>query len=190
MKKRINLLYSRKNYAQIRNLVKYFRLFTYFLGLVTIVALSSVFALKSLMKTKYDLAAGKKQELLKESIRNKDLEHDALFMNDKSIAFNEYLSQDVNFLPYYRILRNYLPVSTSSASINLIGYDNKRNTSFTIEFSAYEDFIGFIENVEDEKFLSIFEKLQLESFSISEKKAANYRLRLVGKFKPTDEITN
>lgn len=191
MKKRINLLYSRKNYANIRNFIKYFRFSSYLLGAVTIAILGVVLFLKSNAKSKFDLAASKKENLLKESIRNKELEKSAIFLNDKSVQFNTFLSEDVNFLPYYRILREYLPTGTASAAINLISYDNKKNTVFLLDFSEYENFIFFLENVEDDKFLRIFENLTIESFSISEARQASYQLKLVGKFKPIEnEITN
>lgn len=188
MKKHINLLYDRRDYIYIETIFLYFRRLTYIFFAVCLLITAISFVLKEIEKKKYTTLLSKKEALLKASLSGRDFETKTLFVNDKASEANQYLADDVNFLPYYELLKQYLPVSTTSAEIKLISHDNKKNTSFVVEFSDHDSFIEFIDRVEDPTFLDIFNELSIQSFSISDKRKGIYSLKLTGRFKSINEI--
>lgn len=183
MKKKANLLLRKKNYQQLEKFFAYFRVVTFFLVAALFISIISLFLLMNSIKTQRQKLTAAKELLLTSIISRKDIETKALYFNQKGVALNTYLKDDVNFLPYYNQLQTYLPISSQSASIESIDYDNKRNVSVVLKFTNYDDFYNSLSSLQNSRFLSIFDSLSLEAFSITEAKVNNYSLQLVGKLK-------
>lgn len=183
MSKQINLLSQKKDYQKKEKFFSLFRKITLLLGIFTMLSLFTIFFIHKKIKTQYQTSLSKKENGLNQLILKKDIEKQVVYFNEKSSFFNKILKEDVNFLPYYRILKTYLPVSTESADISSIKYDNRKTVEFALTFSNYEDLYNSISAFEDEKFLNLFDELTLNSINLSEIKTKNYQLSLKGKFK-------
>lgn len=142
-----------------------------------------VFFLKTRAQFKSDEKLLEKEGYLNQLLARKDSEKKAVYFNDKSSNFLDFLKKDVNFLPYYKRLQEYLPVATSAARIESVTFNNTRDVQMIIAFSKYEDFYDFLSSVETESFLSIFESLTLKSFSINKLETENFKFTLTGRFK-------
>lgn len=184
MRKRINLLYKKKDYQNIERIFINLRRFTFALGAVSVLLLLIIFVLKTGAKSKYEEKLSTKQQHLTQLLAKKDIETKAIYFNEKSTVLKSYLKDDINFLPYYQKLQTYLPVSTDYTSIELINFDNERNAEIVLSFSNYDDFYRHLSRFENEQFLGIFENLMIDSFTLSEEKSQSYQLKLIGKFKP------
>jgi len=183
MKKQINLLLQQKDYKKKEKFFSIFRKITVLLGIATVLCLFTIFYIDKKTKTQYQILLSKKEDYLKQLILKKNVERQTVYFNEKSNLFNKILKEDINFLPYYRILKTYLPVSTQSADINSVKYDNKKTVEFALSFSNYEDLYNSISAFENEKFLAFFDELTLNSINLAETKTKNYQLSLKGKFK-------
>jgi len=184
MKRYINLLTQRKDYQKKEKFFSRFRRMTTLLGVVTILFLIIVFAIEEKIKKEYQTLLAKKQDFLNQLISKKDVEKQIIYFNEKSNFFNKVLKEDINFLPYYRVLKTYLPVSTQSADISMIKYNNTKKVEFVLTFSNYQDLYNSLSNLENEKFLNLFDELTLNSINLSETKIRNYQLSFRGRFKP------
>jgi hypothetical protein len=187
MKKRLNLLIKGQSYKRLESFFLYFRLITTVAVALLFVVIIVFFFLSRQSQQANSRLLDQKAELLATLLTKKDLEQKALYLNTKGSQLSTYLKEDVNFLPYYKALQDYLPFSSQSATIDKVDYDNKRNVTIVLKFTDYDSFYNSLTLLQDQKFLSIFETLQLESFSISESKINNYTLTLSGKFKPINE---
>lgn len=184
MKKRINLLYKKKDYQNIERIFINLRRLTFALGAVSVLLLLIIFVLKTGAKSKHEEKLSIKQQYFTQLLAKKDIETKAIYFNEKSTVLKSYLKDDINFLPYYQQLQTYLPVSTDYTSIELINFDNERNAEIVLSFSNYDDFYQHLSRFENEQFLGIFENLMIDSFTLSEEKSQSYQLKLIGKFKP------
>lgn len=183
MKKRLNLLIKGQSYKRLESLFLYFKLITCVAVFLVFVVIGVFFFITRSTQQKIDNLKTQQAMLLTELKSKADLQNKALYLNTKGATLNTYLGQDVNFLPYYQDLLKYLPFSSQSASIDKIDYDNKRNATIILKFNDYDNFYNSLELLQNQKFLSIFDSLKLDSFSINESKTNNYTLTLIGKFK-------
>jgi predicted RND superfamily exporter protein len=190
MKKHINLLIQRKDYKKKERFFYWFRKVTFALGFITILILLAILINNQKVKNQYASLLSKKEAILQELSRKKEIEKQVVYVNEKSNFLDKVLNEDVNFLPYYRALKAYLPISTSSADIGSIKYDKAKRVEFLLNFSNYNDLYDSLSNFESEEFLKLFEELTLNSVNLSETKAKNYQLSLKGKFKDiTKDLT-
>lgn len=188
MKKYINLLSQKKDYQKKEKFFRLFRGTTTLLGIITILFLLTIFFIDEKIKKEHQTLLSKKKDFLNQLILKKDVEKQIIYFNEKSNFFNKILKEDINFLPYYRVLKTYLPVSTQSADISLIKYNNTKKVEFALAFSNYQDLYNSLSNLENEKFLNLFDDLTLNSINLSETKIKNYQLSFKGRFKtlPSD----
>ncbi|HLL60383.1 MAG TPA: hypothetical protein VK338_01580 [Candidatus Nitrosocosmicus sp.] len=183
MKKRANLILKKKSYENLEKVFGYFRIFTFLFVFSIFVSIFTLFILKNKSNQEKQKLNTEKTILLESILARKEVEKNALLFNQRGITFNNFLKQDVNFLPYYKLLQKYLPLSSQAASIEKIDYDNKRNVTIVLRFNNYDNFYNSLSFLQDKEFLSIFDSLTLEAFSINEAKVNNYTLTLSGKFK-------
>ena len=188
MSKYINLLLKGQTYRQQEKIFEKIRTASFVIGFICITSLAVVFLLKTVKEVERARLLSQKERLLSELLNKRDIEKKVIYFNDKSVEFENILAKDVNFLPYYRLLVNYLPISTGSAEIESMKYENEKNVSFTLNFSDYDVFYDSLNNLEDLAFLKIFERLSLEEFSITGESTNNYKVSFSGKFKPVDQI--
>jgi hypothetical protein len=183
MKKHINLLIQKNDYKKKETIFYRLRIITGVLAIISIISLFIIFFLQQQINSEYQKLLSKKEDYLRQITKKKEIEKQILYFNEKSNVFKQILKNDVNFLPYYRILRAYLLVSTESADINFIKYDNKKTVEFVLSFSNYIEMYNSLSNFEDKKFLTIFDNLILNSINFSEMKTKNYQLSLKGRLK-------
>jgi hypothetical protein len=183
MKKHINLLLKRPGFKKVEVFFDYFKIITVFIGFCSLASAFVLLLLIGSVKAEYNGLLNQKTQYLQDISQKQDIEKKALYINQKSSAVNTILKNDLNFLPYYTLLQQYLPLDSNSASIESIEYNNKREVQIVLAFSDYTEFYNSLSNLQNEQFLSIFEVLKLQSFSITEEKNNIYRLSLAGKFK-------
>lgn len=204
MKKHINLLLvlKKKNYQKREKIFKIIKIFTVIIGVFTILSLAAVFFIKRQVLEEYKTLLDKKEEYLKLLSSKQDLDKKVVYFNEKSSAFANILNQDVNFLPYYDLLLSHIPISSDSASLSQINFDNQKNIKFSLNFTDTYVFLKNFENFKNENFLKIFNELTLSAFTISEgdktketvseNKSNKFSILFTGKLKPisNDEIKN
>lgn len=186
MRKRANLLLQKKDYFKLEKYFYYFRGFTIGFGIISIIILIMVVYLMISLRLdndRIDLQISDNQKFI---INNAEVKTGINYFNQKNNLLSEILKNDVNFLPYYNKLNEFIPVSTEEATISNVNFDNKREIGFTMNFNSYEEFVGFLGALQDKSFLEIFDKLTLESFAIREGELVKYSLQLVGTMKPLE----
>jgi len=93
------------------------------------------------------------------------------------------MKNDVNFLPYYKLLRETISYSTTAAVIDNVVIDKNRNVNFDLLFPNYNSFINFFKFAESDSFLGKFKELTLNNFVANEKNLNKYKLSFTGVFK-------
>lgn len=192
MSQAINLLRKRQLYKHKEKIFAIFRLMTVVFGGFCVGALVMMFYLKTNAQLKNKALLGKKEQYLTELLTKKDVEKQVLYFNDKSIAFDKILKEDVNFLPYYRLLSSRLPTATGAATLSDVTYNNKGEVSFALTFPDYNSFYNVLNDFQNQSFLNIFEKLSLGSFKVgNESGTTEYKISLQGNLEPIkDEKIN
>jgi hypothetical protein len=186
MTKDINLLTKKKDYENKEKVFRFFRKISIISGFLIVALLLIIFLFQQKIKTQYQELLSKKEQKLNQLLQKKEIEKKMLYINEKSISFKKNLQEDVSFLPYYHILLGHFPISSESANIKLIVYNNKRDVELLLNFYNYQDLYQSLGRLEEEKFLNLFDHLSLNSFSLSEEKMKSYQLTLKGKFKPIE----
>jgi len=186
MRKRANLLLQKKDYFKLEKYFYYFRGFTVGFGIVSIIILIIIVYMMISLRLENDRINLQISDNQKYINKNADIKTGINYFNQKNNLLSEILKNDVNFLPYYNKLNEFIPVSTEEATISNVNFNNKREIGFTMNFNSYEEFISFLGALQDRAFLEIFDKLTLESFSIREGELVKYALTLVGIMKPLE----
>lgn len=188
MKKYINLLTKKKDYQKKEKIFFLLRKISIFFSFLVLVLLLATFLFEQKLKNQYQQLLSKKETLLTQLLSKKELEKKVVYLNNKGAIFDKILTQDVNFLPYYKILVDYFPISSDSATIESVTFNNKKETELVLNFFNYQDLYDSLSHLEDEKFLSLFEELYLDWLNLTEEKTRNYQLTLKGKFKPIKDV--
>lgn len=186
MRKRANLLLQKKDYLKREKFFYYFRCITIGFGVISIIILISIIYLTVNVKMEsdsLDIKISDKQKFINNNI---ELKTGINYFNQKNNLVSDILKKDVNFLPYYNKLYEFIPLSTDEAIINNINFNNKREVDFTVSFTSFEYFKDFLGALQAKTFLDIFDALTLQSFSIKEGTMTNYTLQLVGVLKPLE----
>ena len=163
--KRINLFAKQKKYAQIE---KYFSWLRFSLiGFVILFVFFNIFSFVILSKQQKKLKSldALRKQYLDFLIKNNEIEAKFIFYKNKNQEFNKIIANDVNFLPYYRVLNDSLRSATSSALLNALTINKDRSTDFSIQIENYETAFQFIKYAETDNFLKNFEALTLVEFS-------------------------
>jgi hypothetical protein len=163
--KRINLFAKQKKYLKIEQYFSWFRTAVIILviGFLTFIG----FILISLFQQQQKLKALdlQRKQYLAFLTRNNQVEAKFIFYKNKNTEFNNIMTNDVNFLPYYRVLNESLKFSTSAALLNTLTINKDRNTDFSILVEDYDTAFQFIKYAETDHFLKNFEALTLVEFS-------------------------
>jgi len=163
--KRINLFSKQKKYLKIEQYFSWFRtaVIIWVIGFLTFIGfiLISLFQQQQKLKT-LDL---QRKQYLAFLTRNNQIEAKFIFYKNKNAEFNNIMTNDVNFLPYYRVLNESLKFSTSAALLNTLTINKDRNTDFSILVEDYDTAFQFIKYAETDHFLKNFEALTLVEFS-------------------------
>jgi hypothetical protein len=186
MRKRANLLLQKKDYFKLEKYFYYFRGFTVGFGIVSIIILIIIVYMMIGLRLENDRINLQISDNQKYINKNADIKTGINYFNQKNNLLSDILKNDVNFLPYYNKLNEFIPVSTEEAAISNVNFNNKREIGFTLNFNSYDEFISFLGALQNQSFLEIFDKLSLESFSIREGELTKYALQLIGIMKPLE----
>ena len=117
-------------------------------------------------------------------LQNKEADAKFAYFRGKQKQLSSILRQDVNFYPYYNLLKDSLDNYAVDAQLYSVAIDKTKSTNFTISFQNYENLINFLRYAESEEFLKNFNQLSLVNFSKKEQltERADYRLNFIGKF--------
>ena len=184
MRKRINLLRANKKFADrqaLFNKIKNFIIVIFFLLLT--VNLAIYYLLLGQNKTLSRLNDQKKQ-YSEFFLQNKEADAKFAYFRNKEKQLTDILSQDVNFYPYYNLLKDSLDNNSVNAQLYSVSIDKTKSTKFTISFDNYGNLIEFLRFAESDDFLKNFNQLSLVNFSKKELKSSksDYRLNFTGRF--------
>lgn len=189
MKKRINLLGIKreKKFFYSNKLIFY----TTVLGFIFFIIFLYLSNLQVNLRKQLNNLNNDKQANLNYLLENKDTEAKLRYFKTKQTQLNRYIQDDVNFLPYYSLLKETISTSSESAAIGSIIIDKNKETEFVVNFSDYPSIINFLNYAEAEEFLKNFTKLSLTNFDLLAEEGRDsyksYELKFKGKFKPINE---
>lgn len=188
MKKRINLITKQKKYLQEEKLFYYLKISTYIIFAIFFVCIAV--NLSFLVKSKKNLELKKKEKemYLQFLLKNKEVEAKFVYFQNKSSQIKNILKNDVNFYPYYTLLKDSLKYASPEPVIESIVINKDRRTTFMLGFESTQQLLAFFKFAESPEFLNNFSELSLHQFSLEERKEVkNYKLGLVGKFNLLNE---
>lgn len=178
MKKSINLLIRRHSYEYREKVFSRMRIAIVAIGCLCVLSLVTIYSLKTNVNIQKQKLLSKKEEYLSELLTKKDIEKKVSLLDEKSATLVNILNNDVDFLEYYHFLQSHLPLSTGSAQLSQMQFDNKRKVSFTLNFSRFNDFYQTLQNFEKDQFLDNFDAVSLGSFVVSPE-ASNESFKIV-----------
>lgn len=184
MKKRINLLKGHRTLAEKEGIfIKFKNLLIVFFFLILAVNIVIYLLLLDQNDNISQLNLLKK-EFVEFFIQNKEADAKFAYFRNKEKQLNDFLNQDVNFYPYYNLLKQSLDNFAQGATLFLVEIDKTKSTNFTISFDNYDDLLAFLKFAESEDFLTNFNQLSLINFNKNELQAnkTDYRLNFSGKF--------
>ena len=181
--KRINLLLKKKDYHKIELFFHFLKIGVYIIGFFLIISI--VYAFKSGRKQVRELSTLlEEQRNTQRAIgKDEDIKEKLLLLSVKNSQLKQFMKNDVNFLPYYKLLRETLSHSTSAAALDNVTIDKDKNVNFDVFFPNYDSFINFFNFAESDNFLGKFKKLTLNNFAANEKSTNKYKLSFTGVFK-------
>jgi len=186
MKNRINL-FKRKpqqDYfsANAPKLKKYLTILGAILFIIFLILIIQIIFLN----TEQQEGLTKKETYLRYLLSEKDIEANIRYFKSKQLQVNTFLKEDAQFVPYYEVLKKSLgETANDKATLEAIDIDKDRNTRFVVKFNNTDEMLLFLRYIETEEFLTNFQSLTLQSFSLNQqqKKGSNYQLELQGVFK-------
>jgi hypothetical protein len=186
MKKRINLLTKQEKYQRVEKIFFWIRVIaSSSIVFLLIINLLSFFLHLNNKKEIGELNK-KKTDLLKFLTENASVEAKYQVFTKKFNHFKQIIGQDVNFLPYYRLVNQSLQSATTEAVLKSIKISKDKKTTFVIGFTTFEQMINFLNTVENINFTKNFQSLSLKNFSLNREKQSNkneYQLDFEGQFK-------
>lgn len=187
MRKKANLLIGEENYKKYEKI--FFQLRVFSLLAVVITFLTSFVILLILVKKQenYQKLLQEKEKLIfLLSTKNKKM----ALITTASERFDfalDALENDANFLPYYDLIINslFLQQATSSAKLTYFQIDKNRKFEFSVTFSDVDEMLNYFKHFESKDFLSNFEEISLNNFSLVSDKTttSGFNLKFLGKFK-------
>lgn len=135
-----------------------------------------------------------KENYLKYLIDNKTNEAKLQYFKTKQKQLSDYYGEDAAFLPYYKVLTQALEPASDSAVLESVTIDNKRDSTFIVKISNYDQAINFLKFVESDDFISNFDELVLTGFnlyqqldSLDSPEKNNYQFSFKGSFKQIND---
>lgn len=184
MKKRINLLKANKRF--IDREAFFFKVKNSIISLFFLLLMVNVFLYISLTRQNQSIfqISEQKKQLIEFFVQNKEADAKFAYFRGKEKQLTDILKEDVNFYPYYNLLKGSLENFAVGAKLHSVTIDKTKATSFTISFKKYEDLISFLKFAESEVFLQNFNQLSLINFSKNDTQLNknDYRLNFTGKF--------
>jgi len=182
MKKGINLLKKQKRYIHFQQILSRLKIAIIVEVLIFLIIYPIFYFLLSQQKQKIDKLSSQKKELLEFFIQNKIEDAQLIYFRSKQKQLSDILKQDVNFFPYYNLLKESLKTLSIEARLEAVLIDNSKAVSFTVGFENYASLLTFLKFAESEDFLRNFNRLVLINFSNVDTTKNAYKLSFSGKF--------
>lgn len=184
-KTKINLLQSREDFQKAEAVFFWIRIS----GLILTGGFFIIFGYFFLNISSQDKIVNRllveKESLLKSLQARSQSEGQFLHLQKKYQYLKEFLKDDARFLPYYNLLNSALSSSTPSANLTSFKINKDREVDFTVLFLDFDQLLNFFKFVEQEEFLSRFEKISLRGFNADFDKSAKkdrFELSFSGRF--------
>jgi len=184
MKKGINLLKTQKRFIHLENVFRTVKSGTIVIFFVFLATYLVFYYLLSRQKQKINGLISQKKELLDFFIQNKEVEAKFVYFKNKQNEISNILKEDVNFFPYYNLLKESLKQVNVEAQLESVLIDKSKSVSFSLSFNNYSGLLTFLKFAESDDFLQNFNQLSLINFSRDDSRAKNseYKLNFSGKF--------
>ncbi|MCL4378648.1 MAG: hypothetical protein M1409_09810 [Actinobacteria bacterium] len=185
MKKGINLLVRQSKYLNLEKKLAKVKVVIVLMLILFVVTYFTFLVFLNKQKKDIDTLNNQKKSYMEFLLQNKQTEAKFTVFQNKEKQLSDILEQDVNFLPYYNLLKDSLKSSTPAANLDSVSVDKSRTVNFTVSFTDYKAFLSFLKFAEGDSFLKNFNKLVLSNFSAYNQKIntqSSYKLQLSGVF--------
>jgi hypothetical protein len=186
MKKSINLFTTRRTQSTAILLGEQGKIAGTVVGIILFFIFMVFMFLQLSVKRTTALLQAEKIQILQNLVEDKNNTAKLSYLAAKDESLKKFLKNDAEFLPYYNMLKDVLAFSSESPILDTMTLDKNKSTEFVVRFSDYKPAYEFLRFIESETFLSNFEVLKLNNFSLSQESAyttGGYELRFQGKFK-------
>jgi len=184
MKKGINLLKTQKRFIHLENFFSKIKGGTILIFFIFLTTYLVFYYLLFLQKQKIDGLVSQKKVLLDFFLQNKEVEAKFVYFRNKQKQISNILKEDVNFFPYYNLLKESLKQVNVEAQLDSVVIDKSKSVSFSLSFNNYSGLLSFLKFAESDDFLENFNQLSLINFSRDDKQTQrnDYKLNFSGKF--------
>jgi hypothetical protein len=163
----INLLQNQKDYTRLENTFRVARVGIIIFGVVCLVTLIVVFALKRNAQASLDQAIAQRN-LLQQNINSlQDQEARIVMINEKMTSMNAILNELPDYSREVETFLAYVPSATESGQINRIALD-ARTAQITMSFPSVLELSKFITVVESDNFQTHFKSLTMGSIQLQD----------------------
>ncbi len=186
MRKRINLLTKQIEYKGYEKFFQILRVYLIGFFGIFLVLFGIVYVLLFSQNSQKQKLLADKENLIQYLNQQREVEAKFMYFDSKYSQLKNYLRNDVNFEPYYKILNDSLKLASPEPELENLKINEKRVFSFDLNFSGIDNILVFLKFAETEKFLQNFEKLTLIGFNFEQtgqEKGTNYQLKFEGIFK-------
>ena len=105
-----------------------------------------------------------------------------IYFRNKERQVSKILTEDVNFYPYYNLLKDSLQSSSPEATLETVLIDKNKTVNFMVSFESYQSLLEFFKFAESDNFLANFSTLVLSNFSNAKSVPQRYELGFKGAF--------
>lgn len=185
MKKGINLLIKQQRYQNLEKTFEKIKTGVVLIFILFLISYGAAYYFLSQQSKQTKLLNLQKKDILDFLVNNKEVEAKFVYFRGKEKQLGDIIKQDVNFLPYYNLLKNSLKNSTPEAKLDSVVIDKNRKVSFIVSFGDYNGILSFLKFAETDSFLHNFNNLVLSNFNTLAKdktKAGTFSLQLSGSF--------
>lgn len=183
--KRINLLSVQTLNPRISDILRFLRIGTVVLGIVTMLILVGLFYKKNQVEAQYQQYLTQKESLINEFSTKRATVQKVQFVALKSKELAILLAKDPHFKTYYSQFASTLPTSTDSAMINTFAVGKDKIFKTMVVFSDVTTGYEFMNNVENKTFNDIFSTLTIDSLTLDQTNTTGHAVtvNLSGTFK-------
>lgn len=182
MKKGINLLKKQKRFIRFQQIFSRIKV-VIIIEILLFLALYPIFYfLLSRQKQNIAILASQKKNLLEFFIENKIADAKFIYFRTKQKQLSYIVKQDVNFYPYFNLLKETLRTVGAEEGLESVLIDKSKAVSFRVGFETYSNVLDFLRFAESEDFLKNFSQLVLINFSNVETAEKTFKLSFSGKF--------
>ncbi len=188
-KNNINLLINREDYQKYENLFERLKLTATILTVILAIIFTYFYISIKNQFNIYEKMNLQKKTYLQLLTNRRGDEIKINYIEKKYLDLKKFLKDDASSITYFEILSDSIKNSSESAKLTSLEVNKTRDTSFTINFSAFEKMMDFLKFAESEIFLSNFENISLKNLVIvgDSKNNKNYELSFTGKFVPAEQ---